>query len=187
MRRRRQELVRTDDFQFERAAAWPISSCLISENWTDQEVLVQIILTRAAPKASSERCLAVGVYLVDPACLGLKNTFGKIVTAIERRELIDTIGRTTTLREADAGIAAGIIRAGIDYAAKLGFEPQSDFRTTHCLVASIPPVDVSGRLKLGGPEGKPRYISGPEDDVDAILQRLTARLGPDGFDYVLAG
>ena len=66
-----------------------------------------------------------------------------------------------------APIAAGIICAGIDYAAKPGFSPHADFRTTQVLIGSIQPADVCGRLKLGGPDGKPLYIAGPEDDARA--------------------
>jgi hypothetical protein len=185
MERHRHALVESPGFQLRRAADWPITSCLISENWTEPAVLIQIILTRARADAPADAPLAVGVYLVDPACLGLKNTYGMLMAAWKRREMIEQIGSTAVLVEVEPGIAAGIIRGAIDYAAGLGFPPQADFEDTHHLVANIPPADVSGHLHLGGEDGKPLYIIGPEDDAEAIVRKLTAKLGPDGFNYMM--
>jgi len=183
--RRRRATVHSSDFQLRHAADWPISSCLISETWTEPEQLIQIVLTRARAGAGSGEKMAVGVYLVDPACLGLKNTYGKMMAGRERQEMLECIGMTAHMVEVEPGIAAGVIRAGIAYAADCGIEPQADFAETHHLVAGIPPLDVAGRLRLGGEDGKPLYIVGPEDDVDAIIRRLTAKLGTEGFDYAL--
>jgi hypothetical protein len=187
MQRRRQDLVQSEAYQFSRAAQWPVSSCLISEDWAQPQVLIQIILTRGRPDAPPGRNLAVGVYLVDPACLGLKNTYGGMMDAQQRREMLEHIGMTAALCEIEPGVAVGIIRAAIAYAEALGFPPQADFRETQALLAGVPPADVSGRLRLGGENGKPFYITGPEDDAEAILRRLTAKLGPDGFDYAVGG
>ena len=40
------------------------------------------------------------------------------------------------------------------------------------------------RIPLGGPEGKPFFVSGPYDNVGKILAKLQKNAGPDGFHYV---
>ena len=185
MNRRRRELVQSDAYRLRQAADWPITSCLLSERWTEPESLIQIVLTRMKPATDRADKLAVGVYLLDPACLGLKNTFVDFPTPAERREILGHIESADPLAAIDPGIAVGLIRRSIDYARSLGFEPQQDFRNSELLLSGVEPADVSGQLRLGGLDGKPHYIQGPEDDVDSIINRLTARLGPDGFNYTL--
>jgi len=32
--------------------------------------------------------------------------------------------------------------------------------------------------------GKPCFIAGPHDDVDAIMAHLTEKIGPNNFDFI---
>ena len=49
-------------------------------------------------------------------------------------------------------------------------------------------VEASATSFQFGKDGKPFYMSGPYDTparIDRIMRALTARVGPDGFDYVV--
>ena len=35
-----------------------------------------------------------------------------------------------------------------------------------------------------GKDGKPFYVSGPHDNVDAIMNQLLRTAGPDNFEYL---
>lgn len=39
-------------------------------------------------------------------------------------------------------------------------------------------------LTFGGPEGKPLYIAGPDDDAATVLRKLCERLGENGFNFI---
>ena len=84
--------------------------------------------------------------------------------------------------ECSVDLGHQIIYGAIDYASELGFRPQKDFKLSRYV--------LEGRDKFGeitevefGKDGKPFYIAGPDDDVQAIMKKLEAKLGPDNFNY----
>ncbi|MBI4490836.1 MAG: hypothetical protein HY694_17265, partial [Deltaproteobacteria bacterium] len=80
--------------------------------------------------------------------------------------------------------AKEIIYGAVDYARSLGFEPHPDFELSRDVLGT----EEFGRtrsLQFGGPEGKPLYIAGPDDDAAAVLQKLRERLGENGFHFIM--
>jgi hypothetical protein len=160
---------------------------MVSQGWDVQEgppPLVQVVLTRTQAGNDHTGRMAIALYLVDPGCLGVKNTFGQFCTADQRQRIITGAAKMVRLVEEDAAIAAMIIGQSIDYAAKLGFAPHPDFRHTQLMLTGIEPAGDTHRLRLGGPEGKPWFVPGPDDDPAKIMRQLTERLGVNGFHYV---
>jgi hypothetical protein len=51
------------------AGQWPLLECWLTEEWQDVRQIVQILVARRGPRDE----IAVGVFLVDLGCLGLKN------------------------------------------------------------------------------------------------------------------
>src|SRR5712692_6543325 len=82
----------TADTTLRTAPEWPLLECLVSRGWnktSDGPNLTQIVVARQAPTGK----IAAGVFLVDLACLGVKNAFAKVFPsrAAYQQELISDI------------------------------------------------------------------------------------------------
>lgn len=77
-----------------------------------------------------------------------------------------------------------IVYGAIEYADNLGFSPHKDFSLSKYILGV--PIEPTKKIRFGGPDGKPLYILGPEDDPQEIIQRLTEEVGENGFEYILA-
>lgn len=165
------------------AAAWPVWECWVNEGWRDSMQLNQIVVARRHPLTGE---VFAGVYLVDRACLGVKNAYvANFATASEfRRELLSGMEERQMLIQTDLNLVAAIIQAGIDYAAPLGFQPHPDYEEAAILLGEADPRAVTEEIPVGGPEGKPFYMSGPYDNVARITAQLERKLGPDGFHFM---
>ena len=73
-----------------------------------------------------------------------------------------------------------IVYGAIGYARELGFEPHADFRRAAGYLGAW-----DGECELTfGRDGKPMYISGPDDDGDRIIRKLHRSLGDGNYDFV---
>ena len=181
---RRQSRPRSRKAMLRGALAWPVMECWVNEEWQDPEQLNQVIVTRRDP-ATGE--VYAGTYLVDRACLGVKNAnAANFIDAGEfRREMLSILGQNQELIQIDFNLAAKIVKAGIEYAAQFGFHPHRDYRDASILLQDADPDAVDVEIAVGGPEGKPYFIAGPYDNVNKIMNHLLQQLGPEGFNYML--
>ena len=166
------------------ALTWPVMECWINKGWADPTQLNQILVTRRNPSSGE---VYASVILVDRACLGVKNAYAaNFADAREfRRELLSHVRESQKMVKVDIDLAAAIIKAGIEYAATIGFRPHRDYRNASILLQDADPDAVDVEIPVGGEDGKPFFIAGPYDNADKIVARLTQRLGPEGFHYVV--
>ena len=168
-----------------RAARWPMLGCWVNKEWRDPTKLNQVVVARRDPYTGEVVACTV---LLDRACLGAKNALvANFATAAEfRKELLEHLKKTQELIEIELNLAAAIIKAGIDYAAQLGFRPHSDYKEAAILLGDADPQVVTEEIAVGGPEGKPLYVSGPYDNPEKIVAHLRRKVGPDGFHFLYA-
>jgi hypothetical protein len=164
------------------AGGWPLHECLLTKEWQEEGAITQILVARR----SSSGQIAVGVFLVDLGCLGVKSAFGRpLHTMQEYRELRDGMKANQDMIKADLNLVAKIIREAITYADELGFKPDPDYRDAMLVLGDVDPEACNVPIPLGGKDGKPFFIAGPYDNVDRIMSKLTRKLGPDGFTYMI--
>lgn len=77
-----------------------------------------------------------------------------------------------------------MVTQAVAYAQNLGFDPHPDFEVARHVLGEKGEDCKERVFKFGGPDGKPLFMAGPEDDPQAIIDKLTARLGKDGFNCV---
>ncbi len=158
----------------------PVYECLISDNWKDSG-LARILLSRKQPNNES----IIGVFLVDVYCLGLKNTFCNSNIAIgDYQNLKLKMFQESSPIVCHSGLANRIIYGAIEYAKKLGFEPQKDFSLSQFVLDETSDMDLSFDIEFGK-DGKPLYISGPDDNTDYIIKKLIKNVGEGNFDYLV--
>ena len=163
------------------SGSWPLYECLLTKEWQKEGAITQILVARR----SSSRQIAVGSFLVDLGCLGVKSAFGALPTQREYRQLRDGMTARQSMVKADLNLVSKIIREAIAYAKELGFKPDPDYRDAMLVLGDADPDACDVPIPLGGREGKPFFIAGPYDNVDRIMAKLTRKLGPDGFTFLV--
>ncbi len=78
------------------------------------------------------------------------------------------------------GMAVVVIarRQPIEYAAQFGFQPHRDFKLAQNVLDPPDAHPRTGKVEFGK-DGKPFYIAGPHDNVNAILRQLARTAGKD--------
>ncbi len=163
------------------SGSWPLHECLLTKEWQKEGTITQILVARR----SSSRQIAIGTFLVDLGCLGVKSAFGGLPTQREYRQLRDGMMARQPMIKADLNLAAKIIREAIAYAKELGFKPDPDYRDAMPVLGDVDPDACDAPIPLGGKDGKPFFIAGPYDNADRIMAKLTRKLGPDGFTFLV--
>ena len=160
---------------------WPLYECLLTEEWQEEGAIIQILVARRSPSGQ----IAIGTFLVDLGCLGVKSAFASLFdTRREYEELRNGMMSRQDMVKADLNLVAKIVREAIAYAQDLGFKPAPDYRDAMLVLGDADPDACDVPIPLGGRDGKPFFIAGPYDNVDRIVAKLTRKLGPDGFHFM---
>jgi hypothetical protein len=163
-------------------AGRPPGPAFMSSDWESGNPslpeLVAVVFSRRAPG----QVLVGGLVLVDRTCLGVKNAMlFPPQTDLELEERVARIGEEIgSLRRVEPLQAQSVVYNAIEYARSLGFAPHPDF--PEALFGPRPSELLD--TPMARPE-RPFYVPGPEDDVEEVLARLSAAVGPDGFDMPL--
>ena len=167
--------------RIQHADQYPVEACYLNTDWKEQG-LARIVVTRS----QNDGRAIVGVFLVDIFCLGVKNAFCN--EGLTRRQIEDELLPRYYQNEEPTRIginyAKEIIYGAVDYARSLGFEPHPDFELSRHVLGTEE-FSRTRSLQFGGPEGKPLYIAGPDDDAPAVHRKLRERLGENGFDFIM--
>jgi hypothetical protein len=166
--------------RIQHADDYPVEACYLNADWK-QQGLARIVVTRSQENGK----IMVAAFLVDTFCLGVKNAFCN--EGLGRRQIEAQLPPGYYQNEEPTRVGINyvkeIIYGAVDYARDLGFDPHPDFELSrHVLGAEE--INRTRSLKFGGPEGKPLYVAGPDDDAAAILQKLRNRLGKNGFNFI---
>ncbi|HNT77146.1 MAG TPA: hypothetical protein PKH77_19215 [Anaerolineae bacterium] len=166
------------------ALNWPVAECWANKDWKDSTKLNQVVVARRNP-ATGE--IYAGMYLVDRACLGVKDAYAANFASMTNfhRELIDKVKQRQGMTKVDFNLAAAIVKAGLEYAASLDLHPHRDYREASILLRDAEPDALVPTVPVGGPEGKPFFVAGPYDNTERIMAHLMRRLGPEGFHYLM--
>jgi hypothetical protein len=157
----------------------PLGECSVSEGWQEEGGLIQVCITRLLPNDK----LLVVIFLVDLGCLGIKSVIAKKLTAVELQQMLSLT--PTPYERCDPALAVKVVTTGHDYAAELDLKPAPEYQLASLIFGDIDPDSCAEEIKTGK-DGKPFFVAGPDDDVHVILNHLTDRLGPEGFDYMVA-
>lgn len=154
----------------------PIYECLVPRELFDNGI-GNVIVSRRLPDGE----IAAGVFLLDVFCLGVKNAFLRTMTPGEYRALVDSVARNETPRPVEPAAARKLIEGAVAYAKDLGFAPHPDYRQTRLVLEGID-ASVWAAEYVYGKDGKPLYISGPNDTAARsrqIVETLQRHHGPD--------
>ncbi|MEI8386345.1 MAG: hypothetical protein WCG76_01995 [Verrucomicrobiota bacterium] len=129
-----------------------------------------------------------GSFLVDVYCLGVKDAFFRTFDEGEFRE--DCLARyfpDGLPAPKPASWGRKLVEEAARYAASLGFSPHPDYKKGARVFGGVDASECDEEFVFGN-EGKPLYVQGPYDGgakADRILATLRAKLGDDGFHYII--
>jgi hypothetical protein len=130
--------------------------------------------------------LGCSTFLLDVWCLGLKNTYFTVLPPKEYQDRLEEIGAMEELEIIHPSCVRKIIEQCIDYSIELGFKPHKDYKISSQIFKGIDPSVCPNKYTFGK-DGKPFYISGPnenESDSMRIVNTLARKCGEGNFDYI---
>jgi len=132
------------------------------------------------------RKAAVEIFLVDVWCLGVKRTFHEVCDPEDYRQPIRNYYLSEyPMEQIPPARARSLVEQAVQYAMALGLPPAAGYDKTSRVFAQIPALTEHFTF---GRDGKPCYISGPnETEVGArrIVEHLVRRCGLDNFHYMV--
>lgn len=165
-----------------RLAAFPLHECLVPEGLFEQGI-GNVLVTRRLPSGE----LACAAFLVDAWCLGVKNALLHVWSQAYYEDRVEHLLLQETLEDVAPAYARKLLSDAVAYARGLGLPPHPDFREAAAIFEGIDAAECPETFSFGR-EGKPFFVSGPNDTPTRcrqILETLQARLGPDGFHFVV--
>lgn len=168
-----------------KAAPWPVLEALIAAGWRDTGRLSEILVAKSPPFGGVVAC----VFLVDLGCLGPKQGF---VSQFSNRREYQERFRALMLERCDLQpvaycLAAKVLHESLRYAQGLGLEPSPGVRGALSALGPLeqPAAACLETVPLGGPDGRPFYMAGPDDDTDRIRATLTRVCGAGNFVFAV--
>ena len=164
------------------AGSAPIAEALIPANLFEVGI-GNLFFSRPLPGGR----VAVGCFLLDVFCLGVKNAFMNIMPSDEYARRRRSWSTAEALEPMSAACFRKLVEGGVAYARDLGFRPHKDYAQASQVFGDVESTACPRRFEYGH-EGKPLYVSGPHEtgkQVQAILEQLERRLGPGNFDFLV--
>ncbi len=161
----------------------PIEGCLIRKNIFSEGIGTAIV-SRKMPNSR----LGIGVFLLDVWCLGVKNTYFSVLSEDEYTDRLKEINVHETLENIHPSCARKLIDQCINFSDGLGFKPHKDFKISRQLLVDIDPTVCPNQYTFGK-DGKPFYISGPNENLNQsnkIISSLLRHCGEGNFDYLMS-
>lgn len=166
-----------------RAAQVPIQHCLVHRDLFDLGIGTLVLARGTSPYQ-----VAMGSFLIDVYCLGIKNVMFQSLGDEEFSFYLEQIGAASPLIPLEPGHARKLLRDLAAWSQELGFAPHRDFAVVERLFGD---VDANAGVEAFrfGRDGKPAYIPGPGESPLQIrrnVEQLQRALGEDGFELLTA-
>lgn len=161
----------------------PITDTLIRKD-IFSEGIGTAILARKMPSGR----IGAGVYLLDVWCLGVKNSYFTVLTEDEYADRIRNIEIHEELENIHPSCLRKLIDDCVEFSVELGFSPHKDYKISRKLLLDIDSTVCPNQYTFGK-DGKPFYISGPnetEQQDKMIVNNLLRKCGEGNFDYIVS-
>jgi len=145
-----------------------------------------LAMVRRAPDGT----YGIALVLLDVFCLGVKNAFFRVAGEEEwamRRERIISITDAGEMESWHPSCWRKLVEGAVAYAKDLGFDPHPDYREVVPMFGDIDASACPEKFEFGK-EGKPFYVSGPNDTptrIRQIVKQLERRKGEGNFHLML--
>jgi hypothetical protein len=163
------------------AANAPIHEC-----WVPADLFETGIGSLAFSRSLADGRIALGMFLLDVFCLGVKNAFFAIVEPDEYVRRLSAMPGAEGFERMHPACFRKLVEGAVAYARDLGFKPHADYAAARRIFGEVEATACPEQFAYGH-AGKPFYVSGPNEtpaQARAIVEQLQRRLGPGKFEYV---
>ena len=138
---------------------------------------------------SSGQRIETGVFLLDVACLGVKRAVYDDYWTPEtyRIHIVDHYFGQFPMESVAPECARKLVEQAAQYAANLGFSSHPNYKVACRVFGGVRAEDCPREFTFGR-EGKPFYVSGPNDTEEKsrrIVEQLARRCGDGNFDFIV--
>jgi hypothetical protein len=162
------------------AARAPVRTCVMAERLF-ADGIGWVVLARTLPSGQ----VGASFFLVDVWCLGVKDAFFAINTPQKFADRMAASNEDHPFVNIDPSVARKLLHDAVVYADSFGLAPSDGFAEAEAIFGDIP---LATETFPFGKDGKPFYVSGPNDSptrIRRILDTLVKRVGEGGFDYLV--
>jgi hypothetical protein len=162
------------------AATAPDFTCLSTEGLFDIGI-GWVVAARHLPSGS----VGASIFLVDVWCLGIKDAFFRVLPRRDFEEHMGLMNGEYPLLPMDPSVARKLLRDAAAYAASLGLPPSENFANVEIIFGDTSFAEETFSF---GKDGKPFYVSGPNDSPARkrrIMDTLAKHAGPKYFDFMV--
>jgi hypothetical protein len=166
-----------------RAAQAPIQHCLLTEDLFEIGMGTLILARGATPHQ-----LAVGIFLLDVFCLGIKDVTFQSLERDEFDMYVEAADAGSPLVSIGPSDARKLLRDLAAWSQSIGFAAHRDFAAVERIFGDVSADESEADFPFGH-DGKPLYIPGPFDSATLIrrrIEQLQKHLGEDGFEFETA-
>jgi hypothetical protein len=166
-----------------RAAHAPVQHCFLTESVFDVGMGTLVLARGATPDH-----IALGSFLIDAFCLGIKDVMFESVEREVFEMYMDATDAGSPMVSVDPSYGRKLLRDVAAWSQSIGFAPHRDFATVELMFGEVS-ADTSDAVFRFGRDGKPVYIPGPNDTAPLIRRRiaqLQKYLGDNGFGFETA-
>ena len=162
------------------ASKCPVLNCWIIA----AEGIGSLHFSRAFPNGQ----VAVGHFLVDRYCLGVKDAWAEVLHRTDYEEKY-LRGRPSDVppRQLTPPDARKLIEGAVAYARENGISPHPDYEKTMLLFGDVDPAESTASFEFGK-DGMPLYVAGPRDSLERsreVLSILSNHCGEGNYHYVI--
>lgn len=147
----------------------PVHECLVSDTLSETG-MGTIIFSRRMPDMQ----IAMSGFMLDNYCLGVKDSFFKILSPKEYDDL--KVKAPFEFERIHPTCAIKMVEGSVAFARKYNFRPHSDYKMAKLIFGDFD-SDVCPESFAYGKDGRPFYIQGPYDTPQMVERMLkkTAR------------
>jgi hypothetical protein len=163
------------------ASRAPVGTCVMSERLFDDGI-GWVVLARTLLSGQ----VGASFFLVDAWCLGVKDAFFRVMSRRMFEERMGESRQERALVEVDPSVARKLLHDAAAFAGSLGLAPCTDFAEAEALFGDIA---LATQTFTFGKDGKPFYVSGPNDSpkrIRHIMDTLAKSAGAGKYNYLVA-
>lgn len=164
----------------EKGRVCPIFQCLVADGYDDMGLTVCLLIRRQP----SGKYMFTNL-MIDRHCLGVKSVFCNC--NFDEKQLEDLKERMLNVGEiveVDSTYFHNLVYAAVDFAEENGFKQNKDFALAEKILDPELIDDGIDEIEVGK-DGKPFFINGPYDNVDAIIATLNRNVGEGNYEVMI--
>lgn len=161
----------------------PVHECKVAKGMFENGI-GSAIISRTLPDGS----LMVSTFLIDVFCLGIKDAMIMQMSRSEYNDLLRMTSMGDPQKDSAPCCLKKLITEAVAYAKSVGIAPHKSYEVAAVMLEGIDAAECKSSYTFGS-NGKPFYISGPNDTsarTRTIRNALHTHCGEGNYDILIA-